>query len=101
MTRIGERSEPLQDLMAEAAHAALPDAGLERPGAIVVATMNPEEFLGDGNFASQRRHPSGVCRDPGHPRRDRDLVRRGRLYIGFARWRRACAAPSSWWAARR
>src|SRR4029450_12479026 len=52
MTRIGKRSEPLQDLMAEAAHAALADAGVERPDAIVVATMNPEEFLGDGNFAS-------------------------------------------------
>ncbi|MBI4627375.1 MAG: thiolase domain-containing protein [Candidatus Rokubacteria bacterium] len=52
MTRIGRRSEPLTDLMAEAAHAALRGAGLEGPDAIVVATMNPEEFLGDGNFAS-------------------------------------------------
>lgn len=52
MTRIGRRSEPLPDLMAEAAHAALAAAGLEAPDAIVVATMNPEEFLGDGNFAS-------------------------------------------------
>jgi acetyl-CoA C-acetyltransferase len=52
MTRIGRRSERLQDLMADAAHAALVSAGIERPDAIVVATMNPEEFLGDGNFAS-------------------------------------------------
>jgi acetyl-CoA C-acetyltransferase len=52
MTRIGRRSESVQALMAEAAHAALADAGLERPQAIVVATMNPEEFVGDGNFAS-------------------------------------------------
>ncbi len=52
MTRIGRRTESLQDLMAEAAHAALADAGLERPDAVVVATMNPEEFVGDGNFAS-------------------------------------------------
>ena len=52
MTRIGRRIERLQDLMAEAAHAALLGAGLERPDAIVVAVMNPEEFLGDGNFAS-------------------------------------------------
>src|SRR6266545_956328 len=27
-------------------------AGLERPDALVIATMNPEEFVGDGNFAS-------------------------------------------------
>jgi acetyl-CoA C-acetyltransferase len=52
MTRIGRRSEPLPALMAEAARTALAEAGLERPDGIVVATMNPEEFLGDGNFAS-------------------------------------------------
>src|SRR5262244_3306588 len=52
MTRIGRRSEPLSELMAEAALAALAMAGLERPQAIVVAAMNPEEFVGDGNFAS-------------------------------------------------
>jgi acetyl-CoA C-acetyltransferase len=52
MTRIGRRSEPLQDLMAEAAHAALRMADLEEPDAIVVAAMNPEEFVGDGNFGS-------------------------------------------------
>jgi acetyl-CoA C-acetyltransferase len=52
MTRIGRRAEPLPELMAEAAHAALAAAGIEAPEAIVVAAMNPEEFLGDGNFAS-------------------------------------------------
>jgi acetyl-CoA C-acetyltransferase len=52
MTRIGRRGEPLPALMAEAARAALAEAGVEWPDAIVVATMNPEEFLGDGNFAS-------------------------------------------------
>jgi acetyl-CoA C-acetyltransferase len=52
MTRIGRRSEALPDLMAEAAHAALAVAVVDMPDAIVVATMNPEEFLGDGNFAS-------------------------------------------------
>jgi acetyl-CoA C-acetyltransferase len=52
MTRIGRRPEPLGDLMAEAGHAALASAGVETPDAIVVAAMNPEEFLGDGNFAS-------------------------------------------------
>lgn len=53
MTRIGRRAEALTALMAEAAHAALADAGLDRPDALVVAAMNPEEFVGDGNFASQ------------------------------------------------
>lgn len=52
MTRIGRRSESVQALMAEAGHAALAAAGIERPEAIVVATMNPEEFVGAGNFAS-------------------------------------------------
>jgi acetyl-CoA C-acetyltransferase len=52
MTRIGRRSEPLPALMADAARIALADAGLEEPEGIVVATMNPEEFIGDGNFAS-------------------------------------------------
>src|SRR3989442_3456409 len=52
MTRIGRRSEPLPELMAEAARAAPPMADLERREAIVVAGMNPEEFVGDGNFAS-------------------------------------------------
>jgi acetyl-CoA C-acetyltransferase len=52
MTRVGRRGEPLPQLIAEAAHAALADAGLETPDAIVLAAMNPEEFTGDGNFAS-------------------------------------------------
>jgi len=52
MTRIGRRPEPLQELMADAGLSALAMAGLERPDAVVIATMNPEEFVGDGNFAS-------------------------------------------------
>src|SRR5437867_6186089 len=52
MTRIGRLHEPLPDLMAVAAHTAMRRADRDRPDAIVVATMNPEEFLGDGNFAS-------------------------------------------------
>jgi len=52
MTRVGRLREPLQDLMAVAAHAALRGADRERPDSIIVATMNPEEFLGDANFAS-------------------------------------------------
>jgi acetyl-CoA acetyltransferase len=77
MTRIGRRSEPLPDLMADAAQVALAEAGIEAPEAIVVATMNPEEFLGDGNFASNVA-----------------------THMGFADVR-GCGAPCSWSAARR
>jgi acetyl-CoA acetyltransferase len=52
MTRFGRRDENLQDLMAEAALAAMNDAGIERPDALVVAAMNPEEFTGEGNYGS-------------------------------------------------
>ena len=52
MTRFGRRDENLPDLMAEAALAAMSDAGIERPDALVVAAMNPEEFTGEGNYAS-------------------------------------------------
>jgi acetyl-CoA C-acetyltransferase len=52
MTRFGKRDELLPDLIAEAALAALREAALERPEAIVVAAMNPEEFTGEGNYGS-------------------------------------------------
>jgi acetyl-CoA acetyltransferase len=52
MTRFGRRDEKLPDLMAEAALAAMADAGIDRPDAVVVAAMNPEEFTGEGNYGS-------------------------------------------------
>jgi acetyl-CoA C-acetyltransferase len=53
MTRFGKRQQDsLPDLVAEAADAALRDAGIERPDGIVVAAMNPEEFTGEGNYGS-------------------------------------------------
>src|SRR5881628_1229979 len=52
MTRVGRLQDPLQDLMAVATHGALQSADRELPDSIVVATMNPEEFVGDANFAS-------------------------------------------------
>jgi len=64
MTRVGKRTERLQDLMAEAAHGALRAAGVEVPDAIVVAAMNPEEFLGDGNFASNAASHLGFAQAP-------------------------------------
>src|SRR5262245_44222211 len=64
MTRIGRRSESLPDLMAEAGRGALAAAGLERPDALVVAVMNPEEFVGEGNFASHIGTYLGLARVP-------------------------------------
>src|SRR5881296_2578995 len=64
MTRVGRLQEPLQDLMAVAAHAALRSADRDRPDSIVVATMNPEEFLGDGNFASNVATHMGFANVP-------------------------------------
>jgi acetyl-CoA C-acetyltransferase len=64
MTRVGRLEEPLQDLMAVAGHAALRSADRQQPDSIVVATMNPEEFLGDGNFASNVATHMGFANVP-------------------------------------
>jgi acetyl-CoA C-acetyltransferase len=64
MTRIGRRSEPLPELMAEAALNALAAAGLEKPDSLVVAAMNPEEFVGAGNFASHVASHMGLADVP-------------------------------------
>jgi acetyl-CoA acetyltransferase len=64
MTRFGHHEATLPDLMAEAARGALRAAGLERPEAIVVAAMNPEEFVGEGNFASRIATYLGFSRTP-------------------------------------
>jgi acetyl-CoA C-acetyltransferase len=50
--------------MAEAALAAMTDAGIERPEGLVVAAMNPEEFTGEGNFASLIATRLGLSRVP-------------------------------------
>ena len=64
MTRFGKRSESLPDLMAEAGLLALADAGLDRPDALVVAAMNPEEFSGAGNYGSLIGTHLGFSRVP-------------------------------------
>src|SRR5215813_7892922 len=84
MTRIGKRSEPLQDLMAEAAHAALLDAQIERPDFIVVATMNPEEFLGDGNCASNVATHLGFAEIPTVRVETATSSGAASFYIGFS-----------------
>jgi acetyl-CoA C-acetyltransferase len=64
MTRFGKRGESLQDLIAEAALAALQATSVAVPEAVVVAAMNPEEFVGEGNFASQVATYLGFARVP-------------------------------------
>jgi acetyl-CoA C-acetyltransferase len=83
MTRIGRRREPLGDLMAEAAHAALAAAGVETPDSIVVATMNPEEFLGDGNFASNVATHLGFSQVPAVRIETATSSGAAALYVGF------------------
>ena len=84
MTRIGRRSEALPALMAEAAHAALVEAGLEAPEAIVVATMNPEEFVGDGNFASNVATHMGFAQVPALRIETATSSGAAAVYAGFA-----------------
>src|SRR5213592_2601795 len=84
ITRIGRRGESLSDLMAEAAHAALRDAGLERPDAIVAAAMNPEEFVGDGNFASHVATHMGLAETPAMRIETATSSGAAALYAGFA-----------------
>src|SRR5712691_7946548 len=84
MTRVGRRSERLQDLMAEAAHGALRSAGLDAPDAIVVAAMNPEEFVGDGNFASNAAAHLGFAQAPALRVETATSSGAAAFYAGFA-----------------
>jgi acetyl-CoA C-acetyltransferase len=84
MTRIGKRAEPLQTLMTEAAHMALAMAGLERPEAVVVATMNPEEFVGEGNFASNVATHMGFADVPAVRIETATSSGAAAVYAGFA-----------------
>lgn len=63
MTPFGKRPESLQDLMANAALEMLRDSPRE-PDALVVTTMAPEDFVGEGNFASQMASYIGLSHVP-------------------------------------
>src|SRR5204863_2549861 len=84
MTRVGRRGWPLPELMADAAHAALAEAGLDAPEAIVVATMNPEEFVGDGNFASHVATHMGFAEVPSLRVETATSSGAAAFYAGFA-----------------
>ncbi len=84
MTRVGRRTEPLHDLMAEAAHGALRAARAPAPDAIVVAAMNPEEFLGHGNFASNTASHLGFAETPAIRVETATSSGAAAFYAGFA-----------------
>src|SRR3989442_11302890 len=84
MTRMGRLREPLLDLMAVAAHTALRRADREQPDAIIVATMNPEEFLGDGNFASNVATHMGFAEVPSIRVETATSSGAAAFYAGFA-----------------
>ena len=84
MTRIGRRTEDLQMLMSEAAHAALAAARRERPDIVVVAAMNPEEFIGDGNFASNVATAMGFADVPALRIETATSSGAAAFYAGFA-----------------
>ncbi|HEV8438969.1 MAG TPA: hypothetical protein VGT40_12805 [Methylomirabilota bacterium] len=84
MTRFGKREERLPDLMAEAALAALADARIERPDAIVVAAMNPEEFTGEGNYGSLMATHLGLSSVPALRVETATSSGMAGVYTGFA-----------------
>src|SRR3989475_10939681 len=84
IARPGRLHEPLPDLMAVAAHTAMRRADRDRPDAIVVATMNPEEFLGDGNFASNVATHMGFAEIPSIRVETATSSGAAAFYAGFA-----------------
>ncbi len=84
MTRFGKRQERLPDLVAEAARSALSAARLEAPDTIVVAAMNPEEFIGEGNFSSQIATHLGFAHVPSLRVETATSSGAAAVYTGFA-----------------
>lgn len=60
MTRFGKNSQTLAELFCEAATRALADSVIQEIDAIYIGVMNPEEFTGDSNIASQITDALGV-----------------------------------------
>lgn len=83
MTRFGKRPESLQDLMANAALEAMRDAGRE-PDALVVTSMAPEEFVGEGNLASQISSYVGLSHVPALRVETATSSGAAALYSGFS-----------------
>jgi acetyl-CoA C-acetyltransferase len=83
MTRFGRRAESLQNLMADAALEALREAD-RQPDALVVTSMDPEEFVGEGNFASHMGTYLGLSRVPALRVETATSSGAAALYTGFA-----------------
>ena len=83
MTRFGRRSEKLEDLMADAALEALREADCQ-PDALVVTAMDPEEFVGEGNFASHIGTYLGLSHVPAIRVETATSSGAAALYAGFA-----------------
>ena len=61
MTKFGKREEGLLDLMCEAGEKAVQDSGHRKIDALVVGTMNPDEFTGDSHIAAALADRLGLC----------------------------------------
>ncbi|HYN15414.1 MAG TPA: hypothetical protein VES66_06460 [Terriglobales bacterium] len=83
MTRFGRRSETLEDLMADAALEALRETD-RQPDALVVTAMDPEEFVGEGNFASHIGTYLGLSYVPALRVETATSSGAAALYAGFA-----------------
>lgn len=64
MTRFGNSSQTLAELFCEAASRALEDSPVQDIDALYVGVMNPEEFTGDSNIASQIADALGMTGVP-------------------------------------
>jgi len=60
MTKFGKSSQTLAELFCEAAISALSSSPIQEVDALYIGVMNPEEFTGDSNIASQIADALGV-----------------------------------------
>jgi acetyl-CoA C-acetyltransferase len=64
MTKFGKDPRPLAGILSEAADLALADAQLREIDALYIGAMNPEEFTGEANLASQVADELGLTGVP-------------------------------------
>ncbi len=64
MTKFGKDSRPLAAILSQAAAQAMTDAQIDAVDALYIGAMNPEEFTGDSNLASQIADALGLTGTP-------------------------------------
>ena len=64
MTHFGKDPRPLTDIFAQAAQEALATSKEQEIDAVYIGVMNPEEFTGDSNIASQIADALGLIGIP-------------------------------------